>query len=163
MRRIRQQLTPEECVHILGRCTSGVLALAGDNGYPYAVPLSYVHSGGHIFFHSAPQGHKVDAIRRNDRCSFCVIERDDVKPLEFTTYYRSVIVFGRITVIEDDGEKLHALQLLGQHYSPGDESGLKHEIDKSLNRVVMLRLDIEHMTGKEARELMQQRHGTGQG
>ena len=154
MRRIRQQLSTSDCEQILNRCTSGVLAVTGDGGYPYAVPLSYVFAEGGIIFHSAVEGHKIDAIKRDSRCSFCVIDRDDVKPAEFTTYFRSVIVFGRVSIIEDAEERLKALRLLGQRYSPDDEQGLQHEIDKSLDRVVLLRLDIEHLSGKEAIELV---------
>ena len=153
MRRNRQQLSKEECERILTRCTSGVLALMGDGGYPYAVPLSYVYDDGKIIFHSAIQGHKVDAIKRDSRCSFCVIDQDEVKPDEFTTHFRSVIAFGNIHIIEDADEKLQALRQLGRRYSPGNERGLQHEIDKSLSHVLMLRLDIEHMTGKAAIEL----------
>ena len=157
MRRHRQQLSREECERILGRCTSGVLALAGDGGYPYAVPLSYVYADGAIIFHSAVEGHKVDAIKRDSRCSFCVIEQDDIKPAEFTSYFRSVIAFGRITIMENTDEKIQALRLLGRRYSPGDEHGLQHEIDKSLDHVLLLRLDIEHLSGKEAIELIKAR------
>ena len=157
MRRNRQQLSREECERILGRCTSGVLALTGDGGYTYAVPLSYVYADGAIIFHSAVQGHKVDAIRRDSRCSFCVIEQDDIRPAEFTTYFRSVIAFGRIRLLEDADEKVRALRLLGRRYSPDDEPGLQHEIDKSLDRVLLLRLDIEHLSGKEAIELTKAR------
>ena len=154
MRRHRQQLSREECERILGRCTSGVLALTGDGGYPYAVPLSYVYADGAIIFHSAVEGHKVDAIRRDSRCSFCVIEQDEIKPAEFTTYFRSVIVFGRIQILENDNEKVQALRLLGSRYSPGDEPGLQHEIDKSLDHVLLLRLDVEHLSGKQAIDLV---------
>ncbi len=158
MRRNRQQLSREECERILGRCTSGVLALTGDGGYPYAVPLSYVYADGAVIFHSAQQGHKIDAIKHDSRCSFCVIEQDEIKPAEFTTYFRSVIVFGRIQIIEDAAEKVHALRLLGRRYSPNDEPGLQHEIDKSLDHVLLLRLDIDHLSGKEAIELTQARN-----
>ena len=158
MRRHRQQLSREECERILDRCTSGVLALAGDGGYPYAVPLSYVYAGGAIIFHSAVEGHKVDAIRRDGRCSFCVIEKDEIRPAEFTTYFRSVIAFGRIHILENADEKVQALRLLGRRYSPGDESGLQHEIDKSLDHVLLLRLDIDHLSGKQAIELAQERN-----
>lgn len=154
MRRHRQQLSREECERILERCTSGVLAVTGDGGYPYAVPLSYVYADGAIIFHSAVQGHKVDAIRRDSRCSFCVIERDEIKPAEFTTHFRSVIAFGRIQILEDVNEKVQALRLLGRRYSPGDELGLQHEIDKSLDHVLLLRLDVEHLSGKQAIELV---------
>lgn len=154
MRRNKQQLSKEECERILGRCTSGVLALMGDKCYPYAVPLSYVYVDGNIYFHSAIEGHKIDAIKRDGHCSFCVIDQDAIKPAEFTTYFRSVIVFGHIKIIEDDARKLHALRLLGRRYSPNNEQRLQHEIDKSLGHVLLLRLDIEHMTGKEAIELV---------
>ena len=157
MRRNRQQLSREECERILDRCTSGVLALTGDGGYPYAVPLSYVYAAGAIIFHSAVQGHKVDAIKRDSRCSFCVIEQDEIKPAEFTTYFRSVIAFGRIHTLEDAAEKVQALRLLGRRYSPNDEPGLQHEIDKSLDHVLLLRLDIDHLSGKEAIELTRAR------
>ncbi len=157
MRRNRQQLSREECERILGRCTSGVLALTGDGGYPYAVPLSYVYADGSIIFHSAVQGHKVDAIKRDSRCSFCVIEQDEIKPAEFTTYFKSVIAFGRIHILEGAAEKVQALRLLGRRYSPNDEPGLQHEIDKSLDHVLLLRLDIDHLSGKEAIELTRAR------
>ena len=153
MRRNRQQLSREECERILDRCTSGVLALTGDGGYPYAVPLSYVYADGAIIFHSAAEGHKVDAIRRDNRCSFCVIEQDDIRPAEFTTYFRSVIAFGRIHILEDTDEKVQALRQLGRRYAPNDEPGLQHEIDKSLDRVLLLRLEIDHLSGKQAIEL----------
>lgn len=157
MRRHRQQLSREECENILGRCTSGVLALTGDGGYPYAVPLSYVYTDGSIIFHSAVEGHKVDAIKRDSRCSFCVIEQDEIKPAEFTTHFRSVIAFGRIHILEDADDKVQALRLLGRRYSPNDEPGLQHEIDKSLDHVLLLRLDIQHLSGKEAIELTRAR------
>lgn len=158
MRRNRQQLSKEECEGILNQCTSGVLGLTGDGGYPYAVPLSYVYSDGAIIFHSGVQGHKVDAIKRDSRCSFCVIEQDEIKPAELTTYFRSVIVFGHIRIVEDEAEKVQLLRLLGRRYSPDNEDGLQHEIDKSLDHVLLLRLDIEHMSGKEAIELVKARH-----
>ena len=88
MRRIRQQLSHEDAEQILQHSTSGVLSVNGDEGYPYAVPVSYVYADGKIYFHSALQGHKVDAIRNNPKVSFCVIAQDDVKPMEFTTYFK---------------------------------------------------------------------------
>ena len=106
MRRKRQQLSEEESISILRKSTAGTLALLGDIDYPYAVPISYVYHEGKLFFHSALTGHKVDAIRKCDKASFCVIERDDVQPEKYTTFFRSVIAFGRIHIIEDETEKL---------------------------------------------------------
>ena len=76
MRRFRQELTAEECVQVLERGTHGVLAVLGDEGYPYAVPLSYVHGEGKLWFHCAQAGHKLDAIRNYNKVSFCVVDQD---------------------------------------------------------------------------------------
>ena len=158
MRRKRQQLSEEESISILKKSTAGTLALLGDNGYPYAVPISYVYADGKLYFHSALSGHKVDAIRNCDKASFCVIDKDDVHPEKYTTYFRSVIAFGRIHIIEDDQEKLETARMLGDRYNPNQEKALKMELEKGLSHMVMIRFDIEHLTGKEAIELMKQ-HG----
>lgn len=117
MRRKRQQLAEEESIGILQKATSGTLALMGDNDYPYAVPISYVYHEGKLYFHSALTGHKVDAICKCDKASFCVIEKDDVQPEKYTTFFRSVIAFGRIRIIEDEHEKLEVARMLGNHYN----------------------------------------------
>ena len=153
MRRKRQSLSTEECVAILERMPNGTLALYGDDGYPYAVPVSYVYADGKIYFHSAMQGHKVDAVRRNGNVSFCVVEQDDVKPAEFTTYFRSVIVFGKARILTDEDEKRNALCLLADKYSHG-EAGMEAEIAKGFNKLLMVEITVEHITGKEAIELV---------
>ena len=102
MRRNRQMLSEEECVAILERGSAGVLSLQGDDGYPYGVPISYVYHKGKLYFHSAAQGHKIDAVKNSPRASFCVIADDLVVPETYTTLFRSVVVFGQIQVIEDE-------------------------------------------------------------
>lgn len=88
MRRKRQQLSQEECVEILNRTTYGTLALLGDGGYPYSLPISYVYSDGKLFFHSALKGHKIDAIGQGEsKASFSVVDKDDVKPKEYTNLF----------------------------------------------------------------------------
>ena len=159
MRRKRQQLSEAESVALLKKATSGTLALLGDNGYPYAVPISYVYSEGKLYFHSALSGHKVDAIRNCDKASFCVIAKDDVQPEKFTTFFRSVIAFGRIHIIEDEAEKLKTARMLGNRYNPNHEEALQKELENGLPRMLMIRLDIEHLTGKEAKELVRQHNG----
>lgn len=158
MRRKRQQLSEEESIAILQKATAGTLALLGDNDYPYAVPISYVYHEGKLFFHSALAGHKVDAIRKCDKASFCVIEQDDVQPERYTTFYRSVIAFGRIRIIEGEQEKLQIARLLGNRYNPNQDEALKKEIESSLSRMLAIRFDIEHLTGKEAVEFLKQRN-----
>ena len=157
MRRKRQQLSEEESIAILQKATAGTLALLGDNDYPYAVPISYVYADGRLYFHSALNGHKVDAIRKCDKASFCVIAQDDVHPEKYTTFFRSVIAFGRIHIIEDETEKLQTARMLGNRYNPNHEETLQKELENGLSRMMMIRFDIEHLTGKEAIELMKQR------
>jgi len=116
MRRGKQALPDEEAREILYSATSGVLALSGDDDYPYALPISYFYDGNKLYFHCAKEGHKIDAIKRNDKASFCVIAQDDVSPEEYTTHFKSVIVFGRISIIEDELQKLYvepAFQSMG--------------------------------------------------
>ena len=156
MRRKRQQLTQEESIAILQKATAGTLALFGDDGYPYAVPISYVYNEGKLYFHSALNGHKVDAIRKYDKASFCVIEKDDVQPEKYTTFFRSVIAFGRIHIIEDEKEKLEIVRMLGNRYNPNQDDALQKEIESGLSRLLAIRFDIEHLTGKEAIELVKQ-------
>ena len=90
------------------------------------------------------------------RPSFCVIEQDDVQPKKYTTFFRSVIAFGRIHIIEDEQEKLETARMLGNRYNPSDES-LQKEIESGFSRMLMIRFDIEHLTGKEAIELLKLR------
>ena len=160
MRRKRQQLTEEACGLILERNTSGVLAVLGDDDYPYAVPLSYVFDKAErkIYFHCAKSGHKLDAVKRHCKVSFCVIDQDMIVPEEYTTYFRSVIVFGRMRVIEGAEEVRAAIEKLAVKYAPHDsEESRRQAIDKELNALCMLEMDIEHMSGKEAIELVRKR------
>lgn len=154
MRRNGQQMSREESVEVLMRGTSGVLALTGDDGYPYAVPLSYVYGGGKIYFHCAATGHKIDAIARSDKASFCVVDKDEIVPDKYTTFFRSVIVFGRIRVMDDLEKKRAAIELLAERYSPGNPENTAKEIDGAFARLCMLEMEIEHLTGKEAVELV---------
>ena len=155
MRRSRQQLSTEETEEVLLRGTAGVLALAGDKAFPYAVPISYVYDGEHIYFHSACEGHKIDAIRRNPNASFAVIDQDEVMPEKYTTAYRSVIVFGSIRIIDDAVEKRAAAHKLAVKYAP-DNTEQQHaaEIDGAWERFCMLEMSIAHMTGKVGSALL---------
>ena len=156
MRRGRQALSQKECSVILGHGTSGVLALCGDNNYPYALPISYVYDTNKLYFHSAQSGHKLDAICRNPKASFCVIEKDEVVPEKYTSYFRSVIVFGSIRILTDEKEKRMAIEKLALKYAPHDSADHREKvIRKEWEPLCMLEMTVEHMSGKEAVELMQ--------
>ena len=158
MRRIRQQLSEPECVEILERNTSGVLAVLGDGDYPYAVPLSYVYDNHNLYFHCSKSGHKLDAILGCDKVSFCVIDQDLVVPKEYTSYFRSVILFGRAKVLEQDEEIRSVIEKLEMKYAPEDtKENRDAAIDKEYNILCMVKIEVEHMSGKEAIELVRNR------
>ena len=160
MRRFKQQLSAADAREILEKGSCGVLACAGDDGYPYAVPLSYVLDGQTIYFHSAMQGHKIDALRGCDKVSFCVVAQDQVVPAELTTYYASAIAFGRARFVEDAAEKRAALMKFGLKYEPGMDAHVLEHVEQSFSRTALIAIDIEHLTGKEAIELTRQRGKT---
>lgn len=154
MRRTRQLLAKVVTERILEAGTVGILGVSGDEGYPYVVPLNYVYEAGKIYFHSAKSGHKLDGIAGNSKVSFCVIDQDQVVPEKFTSYYRSVIAFGKAKIVIDDDAKQHALDLLVRKYSPGFEEEGAAEIRKGWNNLCVVEIDVEHVTGKEAIELV---------
>lgn len=156
MRRKKQLLPEVETIAMLRSCTAGVLALQGDDGYPYAVPLSYAYEDGKLFFHCATKGHKLDALERSARASFCVIAADDIVPSEFNTHFRSAVVFGRATVVTDDDEKRRALMCLAEKYSPDHLDAAAAEVESAWKRVSVIELTVEHMTGKASLDLVKE-------
>ena len=157
MRRNNQQLSQEECEAILKNSTAGVLSLLGDDGYPYGVPLSHAYADGKLYFHGAKTGHKIDAIRGCEKASFCVIDRDDVKDTELTTYFRSVIAFGKVELLEGEA-LLPAVNLLARRFFPAIPDGWEGRYQSSLDSMYMIVLTVEHLTGKEAVELVKARN-----
>lgn len=155
MRRFRQELPLEESEKILRNGRECVIAVDGDDNYPYAVPINYVYDGEHIYLHSAVQGHKIDALKRNPRMSLCVIDKGDIVPEKFTTYFRSVIVFGHAVFIDDKARKAKALWKLSRKYCGTlDATG---EINKFMKAVAVFEIIIDKITGKEAIELVNMR------
>ena len=156
MRRKNCVISTETAEKILREGEFGVLALSGDDGYPYAVPINYAVEGNKIYFHSAKVGHKIDAMKNNDKVSFCVVDKHEVIAEEFTTYFTSAIAFGRIRIVDDndDPDKLRGLELLADKYSStaSDERRAK-ELGR-LSALVVPVMTIEHLTGKAARELV---------
>lgn len=151
MRRMRLALDERECREILERGEYGVLAVQGNEGYPYAVPLNYVLVDGVIYFHSAKEGHKIDAVAREVKASFCVVDESTVVPELFATAYKSVIAFGRVRIVEKQEERNRALNALVEALSPHvSQESKRAEIDSCrLNdSVAVLAFEPELITGK---------------
>lgn len=158
MRRKNQLLSKEETIEILQACTSGVLGVTGDDDYPYTIPVSYAYKDGKLFFHGAKEGHKIDSIKRDDKVTFCVVEKDEVIQKTFTTHFRSVSVFGRARILTEDDERRYAIESLVEKYSPDYIEEGQQEIESGWNRVCLLEIKIEHITGKAAIEIVNNRH-----
>jgi uncharacterized protein len=154
IRRKKQLLSEEETREIMKNHSSGVLAVTGDDGYPYTVPISYTYTDGKLYFHCAKEGHKIDAIKRNDKVSFCVIDKDKVIQETYTTHFRSVVAFGRARILTEDSDRRAALASLVEKYSPDYIQEGQKEIEKDWGRVCVVEVKIEHMTGKAAIEII---------
>ncbi|CVK20996.1 pyridoxamine 5'-phosphate oxidase family protein [Sporomusa sphaeroides] len=147
MRRIDRQVSTEETIRILEKCEYGVLSTVNQEGYSYGVPLSYIYKDGSIYFHSANDGYKLKNIAGNGKVSFCVVGQKQSMPEKFTTSYESVIVFGQATVVLGQ-EKQEALLGLISKYGPDYLEQGKEYIRKSQDRTTVIKITVEHMTGK---------------
>ena len=151
MRRTERELPERQAKEILENGSYGVLALAGDGGYPYTVPLNYVYDGERIYFHCAAEGHKIDAIARDNKCSFCVVENDGVIEDRFTTKYRSVIAFGKIYEETDGERRENAFRLMMRSLTPSVTNEKREEMSHC-QKARILAMDIEYLSGKGANQ-----------
>lgn len=147
MRRIGNALPKEEAVAMLEKATNGVLSVSGDDGYPYGVPVSFVYQNDQIVFHCATEGHKLDAIRRNPKVSFCVVEQDLIVPEDFNTLYRSTIVFGKARILEGE-DKRQYIEAIGKRYVPDLVKEAKAYIESDWSAFHVVVIDVDHITGK---------------
>jgi uncharacterized protein len=147
MRRMGNALPKEEAIGMLEKATNGVLSVAGDDGYPYGVPVSYVYQNNQIVFHCATEGHKLDAIIKNPKVSFCVVEQDLIVPIEFNTLYRSAIAFGTARILAD-AEKQAYIEAIAKKYAPEYDKEAKDYIKSDWTGFSVVVIDIEHLTGK---------------
>ena len=153
MLRKKQQLTQEECIRILKEELRGVLSVLGDDGYPYGVPINhyYCEQDGKLYFHGGKKGHKIDAIRRYDKASFCVYDDGFRRDGEWPLHIKSVIVFGRIEFVEDR-ETVYQISRELSHKFTDDESYIDREIRQSGPGTLLFALVPEHISGKIVEE-----------
>ena len=151
--RVKQQLPKEECIRLLQQQPRGVLSLLGDDGYPYGLPIDHWYNpdDGQIYFHSGPQGHKIDAIRHCDKASFCIYDEGYRIPGDWALNIRSVIVFGRVRIVEDHAKAVELTRRLSYKYT-SDSAYIQEEIDKYGHEVLVFTLIPEHITGKITKE-----------
>ena len=151
--RSRQELSKEESIAVLHREKRGVLSVLGDEGYPYGLPIDHWYDpvSGRLYFHSGPTGHKIDAIRRDDRASYCVIERAELSDDGWSFFFNSVVVFGRIEIVKDHDRALEISRQISYRFTE-DREQIEREVSKSGARVLCFALIPEHISGKRVHE-----------
>lgn len=153
MRRFKQELSKEECIEILKSEPRGVLSMIGDDGYPYGIPMThwFCEDDGKIYFHGAKEGHKIDAIRKCDKVSFCVYDKGYRKEGEWALNVRCVVIFGKIKVVEDSETVVKVCSELCRKFTD-DPAYIEQELKNAGSRVLCFELVPEHMTGKFVNE-----------
>lgn len=151
--RKKNALSEDECVGILKNELRGVLSVIGDGGYPYGMPLNHYYDerDGHLYFHSGPTGHKIDAIHACGKASYCVYDAGYRREGEWALNIRSVIVFGRVKIVEDKERAIDICRRLSLKFTT-DVKYIENEISGHGERVLVFELIPEHMTGKIVNE-----------
>lgn len=153
IRRKKKEISTEAAKELLRRERRGVLAVHGDDGYPYAIPVNfyYKEETGKIYFHGAKAGHKADALKRDDKVCFTVYGNEQHKTGEWAPYLESVIVFGRCHLIDDAEITSERVRELAEKYYPNKEE-IDVEMEKSIRAVQLYEITIEHLSGKQIQE-----------
>ena len=151
--RKKQALTPEQIIEILKAEKRGVLSVQGDNGYPYGLPMNfwYNEENGYIYFHSGKKGHKTDSILSDNKVSFCVYDDGYRKDGEWSLNISSVIVFGRMHIVEDKEKAIRIFRCLSLKFT-SDIGYIDSEIEKFAKNTICYELKPEHITGKIVNE-----------
>ncbi|MBQ9844713.1 MAG: pyridoxamine 5'-phosphate oxidase family protein [Oscillospiraceae bacterium] len=147
--RKNKQLSDEECRKLLIEETRGVLSVLGDDDYPYGMPMNhwYNEEDGKIYFHCGNIGHRLEALRKHDKVSFCVYDKGYKEDGHWAYKVKSVIVFGRIEIIDDMDKIIDITTKLSYKFIQDDEY-IKGEIASSAHRTLLLQLNPEHICGK---------------
>ena len=153
MRRSNQALSREEMVELLKTETRGVMSVQGDNGYPYGFPINhyYDEDTNKIYIHGATFGHRVSAVKKDPKVSYCVFGGEYQKEGDWAKYVKSVIIFGKAEMVEDAREVVRVSRLLCDKF-PCPPEYVEHEIEKDAPRTLVIAINIENMNGKLVHE-----------
>ena len=151
--RKKQALPMEKIIEILNTEKRGVLSVLGDDGYPYGMPMNYWYNkeNGYLYFHSGKKGHKVESLAANNKVSFCVYDSGYKNEGEWALNISSVIVFGRVHIVEDHEDAMRICKEMSLKYTP-DLAYIEKEIQKFGDATLCYELRPEHMTGKLVNE-----------
>lgn len=148
MRRKEKQLTKNEARNILKNGEYGIFSTIGQDNYPYGVPINYVYYNDKIYLHCAKEGHKIDNIAYNNKVSFTVVGEYELQPKDFTSHYKSVVIFGKANFAKKD-IKREALQQFILKYSPDFKSEGFEYIERALEKTKVIEINIDDIKGKK--------------
>lgn len=153
MRRIKNKISEEDAKNLLANEKRGIFAVNGDDGYPYAIPVNYFYDRENekIYFHGAKSGHKIDALKKDDKVCFTVYGNERYKEGDWAPYSQSTVVFGRCRLIEDAEITEARVRELALKYYP-DKEEAEQELRKSIQAVQLYEITIEHLSGKQVHE-----------
>ena len=153
IRRKTKEISLEEAKKVLTEARRGVLALNGDEGYPYAIPVNYYYdeAARKIYFHGAKAGHKIDSLKKSDKICFTVFGPEMIKQESWAPFVQSVVIFGRCHLMEDSSATEARLRQFAMKYYP-DEELANEEIAVYGKAVQLYEIEIEHISGKEIQE-----------
>lgn len=153
LRRKSRAISDEEAKSLLAEGHRAVLAVNGDDGYPFALPVNYLYdeAAGRIYFHGAKSGHKVDALKRSDKVCFTVWGNEHHVEGEWAPYVQSTIAFGRCRLVDDPELTRARVRELALKYYPTVEE-VDDTIAKEIAGVQLYEIEIEHLTGKQIKE-----------
>lgn len=153
IRKKKNEIGMEEAKELLRSSRRGVLAMNGDEGYPYAIPINYLYDeeSHRIIFHGAKVGHKVDSLKKCDKVCFTVFGNETIKEEKWAPYLQSVVVFGRCHLVENRADTLDEVKKFAMKYFPS-ENMVDEEVALSGRAVQIFEIKIEHVSGKEIQE-----------
>ena len=153
LQRKNKQISIEECIELLRKETRGVLSVLGDDDYPYGMPMNhwYNEEDGKIYFHCGKLGHRLDALRKCNKVSFCTYDSGYREDGDWALHVKSVIVFGTIEIIDDMDTIADITRKLSYKFTQ-DEEYIRTEIEKYAKATLLLKLTPEHICGKQITE-----------
>ena len=151
MRRKEKSMSQEECIQVLDTAEYGVLSTISTDNTPYGTPINFVYRDKNIYFNCATEGHKIENIKYNSNACFNVVDSVVLMPEKFNTQYRSVTIFGTIGIVDDDDEKMTAITAIAEKLSPAFPKEADAYIKSAFDDIHILKLSVEHMTGKATR------------
>ena len=133
--------------------TRGVLSVIGDGGYPYGMPMNHFYNAedGCVYFHCGRVGHRIDSLKNDNKVSYCVYEQGTRDGDDWAYNVRSVIVFGRIEIIDDPDTVACISRQLCYKFTR-DEEYINGEIEKYGAATLILKLIPEKITAKRVKE-----------